>query len=82
METINKMEKTTYGLKKIFENNVTNKELTSTICKQLLQLNIKMKTKIQPNKNMGRRPKQTFLQRKPTDGQQTHEKMLNTIREM
>ena len=26
---------------------------------------------------MGRRPKQTFLQRKYTDGQQAHEKMLN-----
>ena len=30
---------------------------------------------------MGRRPKQTFLQRKYTDGRQTHEKMLS-IREM
>ena len=27
---------------------------------------------------MSRRPKQTFLQRRHTDGQQTHEKMLNT----
>ena len=27
---------------------------------------------------MGRRPKQTFLQRRYTDGQQAHEKMLNT----
>ena len=27
---------------------------------------------------MGRRPKQTFLQRRHTDGQQAHEKMLNT----
>ena len=26
---------------------------------------------------MGRRPKQTFLQRRHTDGQQAHEKMLN-----
>ena len=26
---------------------------------------------------MGRRPKQTFLQRRYTDGQQAHEKMLN-----
>ena len=25
---------------------------------------------------MGRRPKQTFLQRRHTDGQQAHEKML------
>ena len=27
---------------------------------------------------MGRRPKQTLLQRRHTDGQQTHEKVLNT----
>ena len=26
---------------------------------------------------MGRRPKQVFLQRRYTDGQQAHEKMLN-----
>ena len=34
---------------------------------------------------MGQRPKQTFLQRRHTDGQQAHEKMLNItnlIREM
>ena len=31
----------------------------------------------QSNEKMGRRPKQTFLQRH-TDGQQAHEKMLNT----
>ena len=32
---------------------------------------------------MGQRPKQTFLQSRQTDGQQTHEKMLNiTIRQM
>ena len=31
----------------------------------------------QPNQKMGRRSKQTFLQRRHTDGQQAHEKMLN-----
>ena len=31
----------------------------------------------QPNHKMGRRSKQTFLQRRPTDGQKAHEKMLN-----
>ena len=38
----------------------------------------------QSNPKMGRRPKETFLQRRHTGGQQTHEKMLNTtiIREM
>ena len=28
----------------------------------------------QPNQKLGRRPKQTFLQRRHTDGQQIHEK--------
>ena len=31
----------------------------------------------QTNKKMGRRPKQTFFQRRCTDGQQAYEKMLN-----
>ena len=39
-----------------------------------MQLNIK-KNK-QPNPKLGRRPKQTFLQRRHTDHQQTHESML------
>ena len=30
-----------------------------------------------PNQKMGQRTKQTFLQRRHTDGSQTHEKMLN-----
>ena len=40
---------------------------------------------INPIKKMGRRLKETFLQRRPTDGQEAHEKMLNIsnhIREM
>ena len=32
-----------------------------------------------PNQKVGKRPKQTFLQRRHADGQQTHEKMLNII---
>ena len=31
----------------------------------------------QPNQKVGKRAKQTFLQRRHTHGQQTHEKMLN-----
>ena len=31
----------------------------------------------QPNQKMGRRPKQTFLQRRQTDGRQTHGKTFN-----
>ena len=33
----------------------------------------------QPNQKMGGRPTQTFLQRRHTDGEQTHKKMLNII---
>ena len=33
----------------------------------------------QPNQKMGQRPKQTFLQRRHTDGQEAHEKMLNLV---
>ena len=31
----------------------------------------------QPNQKVRKRPKQTFLQRRHTNGQQTHENMLN-----
>ena len=42
-----------------------------------MELNVKKKKQTIQSKNGGR-PKQTFLQRKYTDGQQIHEKMLNT----
>ena len=58
--------------KKIFIDDVTDKGLVSNIYKQLMKLNI---IKINnPIKKMGRRPKQTFLQRKHTDGQEAHKK--------
>ena len=60
---------------KIFANEATDKGLISKIYKQLMQLNIKKNQ--QPNPKMGRRARQTFLQRRYTDCQQTHEKMLN-----
>ena len=74
-ETINKTKRQLSEWEKIFANEATDKGLISKIYKQLMQLNIK-KTK-QPNPEMGRRPKQTFLQRRYTDCQQTHERMLN-----
>ena len=60
----------------ILANNATDKGLISKIYKQFIQLSIK--TNKQPNRKMGRRTKQTFLQRRQADGQQAHEKMLNT----
>ena len=60
---------------KIIANEATDKQLISNIYKQLLQLNSR---KINdPIKKMGQRTKQTFLQRRHTNGQETHEKMLN-----
>ena len=34
--------------------------------------------KYKRKQQMGRRPKQTFFQKRQTDGQEAHEKMLNT----
>ena len=36
-----------------------------------------LKSTKQPNPKMGRRPKQTCIQRRHTDGQEVHEKMFN-----
>ena len=74
-ETINKAKRQPSEWEKIFANEATDKGLISKMYKQLMQLNIK-KNK-QPNPKMGRRPKQTFLQRRHTDGQEAHEKLLN-----
>ena len=44
--------------------------------KQLL-IELNNKQAKQPKQKMSKRPKQTFLQRRQTDGQQAHEKMFN-----
>ena len=72
-ETINKMKRQPSEWEKMFANESWDKGLISKIYKQLIQLNIKKK----PNPKMGRRPKQTFLHRRYTDGQETLEKLLN-----
>ena len=60
--------------KKVFANDATDKGLISQIFRQLIKLNNK-KIK-QPNRKMGR-PKRHFPPKRHTDGQQTHEKILN-----
>ena len=72
-ETINKVKRQPSEWEKIIANETTDKGLLSKIYKQLIQLN----TRKTNNQKVEKRPKQTFLQRRHTDGQQTHEKMLN-----
>ena len=65
-ETISKVKSQPSDWEKITVNEATDKELTSKIYKQLIQLNSR---KINdPIKKMGQRTKQTFLQRRHRDG--------------
>ena len=76
-DTINKTKRQPSEWEKIFANEATDKGLISKISKKLMQLNIKKSNN--SIKKMGGKPKQTFLQRRYTDCQQTHERMLNII---
>ena len=65
-ETISKVKRQPSEWEKIIANEETDKGLISETYKQLLQLNSR---KINdPIKKMGQRYKQTFLQRRQTDG--------------
>ena len=57
-ETISKVKRQPLEWEKIIASKTTDKELISKIYKQLIQLNQKV----------GKRLKQTFLQRRHTDG--------------
>ena len=72
-ETISKVKRQPSEWEKIIANETTDKGLTSKVCKQLIQVNTRNKNKKptknkQPNQNVGKRPKQTFLQRGNRDG--------------
>ena len=62
-ETISKVKRQSSEWEKIIANEATDKELISKIYKQL---NIRKINN--PIKKMGQRTKQTFLQRRHTDG--------------
>ena len=65
-ETISEVKRQPLEWEKIIASEATDKELISKIYKQLLQLNSrKINDQI---KKMGQRTKQTFLQRRHTDG--------------
>ena len=78
------MKKQSSELEKIVGNEIADKGLISKTYKQLMQQAQYQKNK-QSNLKMGRRPKQTFLWKRHTAGQQTQEKKCSTsliIREM
>ena len=68
-ETINKIKRQSSEWEKVIANETTDKGLISKIYKQFMQLNARKTNK--PIKKMGGRLRQTFLQRRHTDGQQT-----------
>ena len=65
-ETISKVKRQPSEWEKIIANKGTDKELISKIYKRLMQLNSRKISDI--IKKMGLRTKQTFLQRRHTDG--------------
>ena len=65
-ETISKVKRQPSEWGKSIANETTDKGLISKIYKQLIQLNARKTNN--PIKKVGKRSKQTFLQRRHTDG--------------
>ena len=65
-ETISKVKRQPSEWEKIIANEAMDKELISKIYKQLMQLNTRNIN--DPNQKMDQRTKQTFIQRRHTDG--------------
>jgi len=83
-ETVNKIKRQPSEWEKIITNETTDKGLIFKIYKQLMQLNSRQTDNPPKKWQKIRRPKQTFLQRRHTNGQQ-HMKKCSTlliIREM
>ena len=74
-ESTSKVKRQPSEWQEITAKETTDRGLISKLYKQLMQLNTR-KTK-QSNQKLDRLSKQTRLQRRHTEGQQTHEKMFN-----
>ena len=69
-ETINKVKRQPLEWEKIIANETTDKGLISKILR-VARTTQYQKNK-EPNQKVGKRPKQTFLQGRHTDGQEAH----------
>ena len=77
-ETKKKTKRQLIEWEKVVSNDATDKGLISKIYSKQATCTTKQQKSQQPNGKMGKGPEETFLKGKSTDGQQAHEKMLNT----